>query len=351
MVWYALIGIWVDTLDWYCENGTGFPEETLEDWKSGCFCILSGAKIVNFWMGVELTIFSVSTSILTPPKSIVCEKMKDKIWWRIFFTSWIKVFRSTASSTAAEVGKNVRHEMVTSWRITRKEITLVQKNSAAWVFLDFVELNQFCKGTHRYSSRNRVRSTEVFLLIVLLHFGDRRIDCWVKPMYHLFASFIWFGLIRDVVAHPLIRAAPFSFHALKVDQTVKTRVEGQWKFRDYQGEVWFHKLKSFTHVGGYLTVKSNLAALSLNLWQQWLVFLILVETTAQAIQVLWNHGIIIELRKGVFIRETALVPTCPIMRKVSLRLKFKERVPLPRAIWKALIFFELLVHLPWAGLW
>ena len=138
------------------------------------------------------TMFGVSTSILTPPKSITCKKMKDKIWRRIFIMIRIKVFRSTASSAGAEAGKNVRQEMVAGWRTSRKEIILGSKNITAWVFLDFVELNQFCEGTHLYSSRNRVWSPQIFLLIVLVHFGNGCVYGYVKPMLSLFAP-AWSG--------------------------------------------------------------------------------------------------------------------------------------------------------------
>ena len=132
-------------------------------------------------------------------------------------------------------------------------------------------------------------------------------------MYHLFALFVGIRLVGNVIADSLIAPTTFSFHGLKVNQAVKVGVEGQWKFGNYQGVVRFHKLKSLAHVGWHLTVKSDLAALSLEFCQQWLPFTELVETTAHAIQVLWNHGRIMKLGKCVLIRETALEPIRPIM--------------------------------------
>ena len=192
------------------------------------------------------------------------------------------------------------------------------------VYLDFVELNQFCQGTCRYSSRDWARCAQVFLLIVRVLICDGRVNCPVKTI-HFFVFFVCFGLVGNVIANSLLVAAPPSFHALNVNETVKGGVEGKWKSRNDQGEVGFHKFKPLNIVGWYLTIKSDLAAFLLDLRQQWtLLFAVLVEATAQAIQVLWDHGRVMELWEGVLVGETALKPMRPIMGDISCGLTFEE---------------------------
>ena len=117
--------------------------------------------------------------------------------------------------------------------------------------------------------------------------------------------------------------------------------------------VRFHKFKSFAHVGWYLTIESNLTAFALNCsrLQICIVCVIYVEAVAQTAQVYWHHGSIMDLGKGGFVRETTRKPFCIIVTDTITMgphlLSFEERVFLPSAAWKTLLFLDL----PWTGFW
>ena len=84
-------------------------------------------------------------------------------------------------------------------------------------------------------------------------------------------------------------------------------------------------------MGWYLTVKSNLAALTLDFRQKWL-FQVFVEATADTAQIFWHHWGIMELGEGVLICETALKPMRSIVIKVPFGLRFVEGIGLPRTL-------------------
>ena len=74
-------------------------------------------------VGVKFTICGVSTGILTFPESVVSFKVIEKIIRRGgCLVGWVVAFWGTDSNTGADAAKDIRHELVTRWEITRKEI-------------------------------------------------------------------------------------------------------------------------------------------------------------------------------------------------------------------------------------
>ena len=83
----------------------------------------SGEILRKRRMGVEFTIGVVSTGILTFPKSVISFKMIDKIFRKVGgLVGWVVVFGGTGSNTGAETAKDIGHELVTGWVVTRKEV-------------------------------------------------------------------------------------------------------------------------------------------------------------------------------------------------------------------------------------
>ena len=125
-------------------------------------------------MRVKFTIPLSSTSVLTFPKSVVSFKVMDKIFRRGSITCWVVVCWSTGSNTGAKGAKDIRHELVTGFIITRKEIfDFLCCKHAFWkikgmiiIISPFsVPLNQFCKGAQLQCSCIWTGRTEKFLSV------------------------------------------------------------------------------------------------------------------------------------------------------------------------------------------